>query len=69
MKGIKVQDIRANDVPSLEKMLDEEREALYRARRDLVFRRITDHAQLKVRRKNIARILTLIQEKKMGGEA
>ena len=49
-------------------MLSQERAALYKARRDLVFRQMTDTASLKVRRHNIARIMTLIGEKK-GGQA
>ena len=44
----------------------QERAALYKARRDLVFRQLTDMASLKVRRHNIARLLTLIEEKKRG---
>ncbi len=36
------------------------------ARRDLVFRQITDTSTIKVRRHNIARILTVIDEKKRG---
>ena len=50
-------------------MLEQERAALYKARRDLVFRQTTDVASLKQRRHNIARILTVINEKKRGGEA
>lgn len=66
MKELKAKELRDKDVPELEKMLDEERAALYKARRDLVFRRITDTSTLKARRHNIARILTLISEKKGG---
>jgi ribosomal protein L29 len=67
MKATKAADLRDKSVPDLEKLLDEEREALYQARRGLVFRQVTDVNSLKVRRKNIARILTLISEKKAGG--
>ena len=69
MKDLKAQDIRDKSVPELETMLAQERASLYKARRDLVFRQMTDTASLKVRRKNIARILTIIGEKKRGGEA
>ena len=48
-------------------MLKVERAALYKARRDLVFRQMTDTTSLKVRRHNIARIHTAITEKKGGG--
>lgn len=68
MKAIKPADIRDKSVPDLEEMVRQERAALYKARRDLVFRQLTDVASLKVRRNNIARILTLIGEKKRGGD-
>jgi large subunit ribosomal protein L29 len=68
MKGVKPTDLRSKSVPELEALVLEERAALYRARRDLVFRRITDTASLKVQRHNIARILTIINEKKRGSE-
>ncbi len=68
MKAVKPADLRAKSVPELEALATEERAALYRARRDLVFRRITDTASLKVRRHNIARIETVISEKKRGSE-
>ncbi|MCU0315123.1 MAG: 50S ribosomal protein L29 [Fimbriimonadaceae bacterium] len=69
MKSLKPNDLREKSVPELEQLLAEERAGLYKARRDLVFRQITDVASLKVRRHNIARLLTLIQEKKRGGDA
>lgn len=68
MKAIKPETLREKTVPELEQMLEAERAALYKARRDLVFRQSTDVAGLKQRRHNIARILTLIGEKKRGEE-
>jgi ribosomal protein L29 len=68
MKSLKPKELRDKSVPELETMLSQERAALYKARRDLVFRQMTDTASLKVRRHNIARIMTLIGEKK-GGQA
>ncbi|MCC6686365.1 MAG: 50S ribosomal protein L29 [Fimbriimonadaceae bacterium] len=67
MKEIKASDLRDKSVPELETMLEQERASLYKARRDLVFRQITDTASLAARRHNIARILTVITEKKSGG--
>lgn len=55
-------------VPELEEMLRIERAAHYKARRDLVFRQISDTTGLKVRRHNMARILGMITEKKRGSE-
>lgn len=69
MKDMKASELREKSVPDLEEMLNKERADLYKARRDLVFRQITDTAGLKVRRHNIARILTVIEEKKKGSQA
>ncbi len=66
MKEMKTADLRDKNVPELEALVREIQADLYRARRDLVFRRITDTASLKVRRHNIARLQTLITEKKRG---
>ncbi|MEX2244656.1 MAG: 50S ribosomal protein L29 [Fimbriimonadaceae bacterium] len=69
MKAIKAATLRDKSVPELEQMLEQERASLYKARRDLVFRQTTDVSGLKVRRHNIARILTVIHQKKSGGDA
>lgn len=66
MKELKATDLRSKTVPELEEMLRIERASLYKARRDLVFRQITDTASVKARRHNIARIMTVIAEKKRG---
>lgn len=66
MKDLKTTDLRDKSVPELETLVNEERAELYRARRDLVFRKMTDTASLKVRRHNIARMMTIIAEKKRG---
>lgn len=68
MKAIKTSDLKDKSVPELEELIRQERAALYKARRDLVFRQSTDTTGLKTRRHNIARLLTLITEKK-GGQA
>ena len=66
MKDTKTSDLREKSVPELEQLVLDERANLYKARRDLVFRRITDTASVKIRRHNIARMMTLIAEKKRG---
>jgi len=66
MKDTKTSDLREKSVPELEQLVRDERANLYKARRDLVFRRITDTASVKVRRHNIARMMTLIAEKQRG---
>lgn len=68
MKEVKPNELRDKSVPELEELVNQERAALYKARRDLVFRQMTDTASLKIRRHNIARMLTIIAEKK-GGNA
>ena len=68
MKAVKPGSLREKSVPELQQMLEQERASLYKARRDLVFRQTTDVSSLKQRRHNIARILTVINEKKRGGQ-
>ncbi|HEY3781737.1 MAG TPA: 50S ribosomal protein L29 [Fimbriimonadaceae bacterium] len=68
MKDLKRSELVDKTVPELEDMLLQERAALYKARRDLVFRQIKDTTGLKVRRHNMARILTMITEKRRGSE-
>jgi ribosomal protein L29 len=69
MKALKANDLRSKSVPELEELVKTERAALFQARRDLVFRQSTDNASLKTRRHNIARLLTLINEKKSGDKS
>ena len=69
MKALKANDLRSKSVPELEELVKAERVALFQARRDLVFRQTTDSASLKTRRHNIARVLTLINEKKSGDKS
>jgi large subunit ribosomal protein L29 len=64
VKSTKVSELTAKSVEELEEMVRQERAALYKARRDLVFRQMTDTQSLKVRRHNIARMLTLATQKK-----
>lgn len=64
MKDFKAKELKDKSVPELEEMLAKERADLYHARRDLVFRRITDTTSLKVRRHNIARLMTVITASK-----
>lgn len=68
MKDTKTAELRKLTVPELEEAVRKERAGLYAARRDLVFRKMTDTSSLKVRRHNIARMLTIITEKKRGAE-
>jgi large subunit ribosomal protein L29 len=66
MKSLKAKELRDKSVAELEALVNEEQAALYKARRDIVFRQLTDTASVKVRRHNIARILTVISEKQRG---
>ncbi|MEZ0324466.1 MAG: 50S ribosomal protein L29 [Fimbriimonas sp.] len=63
MKAIKAKDLRDKTVEDLQKMVDQERALLFKSRRDLVFRQMTDTASVKQRRHNIARMLTVMGEK------
>ncbi|MFY9233420.1 MAG: 50S ribosomal protein L29 [Fimbriimonadaceae bacterium] len=64
MKDEKPAELRKKSVTELEEMLQQERVALYVGRRDLVFRRTSDTTGMRTRRHNIARILTLMTQKK-----
>ncbi|MDH4388915.1 MAG: 50S ribosomal protein L29 [Fimbriimonas sp.] len=66
MKSLKAKELRDKSVADLQAMVTEEQAALYKARRDIVFRQLTDTASVKVRRHNVARILTVIGEKQRG---
>ncbi|HEY0867956.1 MAG TPA: 50S ribosomal protein L29 [Fimbriimonas sp.] len=66
MKDLKSKELTEKSIPELEAMVTDLRAELYRARRDLVFRKVTDTTGLKVRRHNIARLMTAINEKKRG---
>jgi large subunit ribosomal protein L29 len=68
MKDLKAKDLRDKSVPELEQMVLQLRAELFKARRDLVFRQNTDTSGIKTRRHNMARVLTVIGEKKRGGE-
>ncbi len=63
MKAIKAKELRDKTVEDLQKMVDQERALLFKSRRDLVFRQMTDTSSLKQRRHNIARMLTVMGEK------
>lgn len=64
MKQTKPADLTSKSVEELETLLASERAGLFQTRRDLVFRKIQDTASIKVRRHNIARILTVMNNKK-----
>lgn len=63
MKQLKATELKNKSVAELQDLLKQEQAALYKARRDLVFRQITDVSTLKARRHNIARILTIMTQK------
>jgi len=69
MKHLKASELKSKTVAELEDMVRQERADLFKARRDLVFRQLTDTASLKIRRHNIARVLTVIAEKQKEGKA
>lgn len=64
MKTTPIEDLRKLTIEQLEALVLEERAALYKTRRDFVFRQTTDTAGVKTRRHQIARIMTIITEKK-----
>jgi ribosomal protein L29 len=64
MKNNKPAELHGKSVEDLEAMLLAERAGLFQTRRDLVFRKVQDTAALKIRRHNIARIMTVLNTKK-----
>jgi large subunit ribosomal protein L29 len=66
MKALKTKDLKDKTVEELKDLALVERALLYKMRHDLVFRQITDTRSLAQRRHNIARILTVMNEKKRG---
>lgn len=66
MKGIKAVELRTKTVDELKVLIEQERAALFVARRDLVFRKIKDTTGMNTHRRNIARMLGVIGEKQRG---
>ena len=64
MKNYKPAELSGKSIEDLEAMLLAERAGLFQTRRDLVFRKVQDSASVKIRRHNIARIMTLLNNKK-----
>jgi large subunit ribosomal protein L29 len=67
MKALKCADLLGKSIVELQGLVAEERAALYKTRRDFVFRQTTDTAGKKTRRHNIARIMTVITQKQKEG--
>lgn len=63
MKSTKASDLRGKTVEELHTLIADEKAAMYKTRRDMVFRQTSDTSGLKTRRHNIARILTVLGEK------
>ncbi len=62
MKNTKASDLRGKTAEELQTLIADEKAAMYKTRRDMVFRQSTDTAGLRTRRHNIARILTILAE-------
>jgi large subunit ribosomal protein L29 len=69
MKHLKAKELRSKSITELEDLVRQERADLFKARRDLALRQLSDTASLKIRRHNIARALTVIAEKQKEGKA
>lgn len=64
MKALKARDLREKTIRELEEVVEKERAALYDLRRRLALRETQDTSSVKTTRHNIARILTVLSEKK-----
>ncbi len=58
----KIKELREKNIEELKKLLDEKREAVRKLRFDISAKQIKDTKGLKNTKKDIARILTLINE-------
>ncbi len=64
MKAMKSQELRDKKVEDLEAMLQKEEVNLFELRRKAGFRELKDTTSVKVQRHNIARIKTILTEKR-----
>lgn len=64
MKSLKMKELEGKSIAEIEEMVQAEKAAIFKTRRDLVFRQISDTSSLSVRRHNIARMLTKINQLK-----
>ncbi|GIW66422.1 MAG: 50S ribosomal protein L29 [Candidatus Parcubacteria bacterium] len=64
---MKVKDLRLKTLPELFKLLNEERKKLFDLKLQKSINKLKQTHLLKLTRKNIARILTIINEKKKNG--
>lgn len=71
---MKVSEIRALSVAEIQARLDDAREAYFKLRFQFATGQLTDHSRLKLARREIARIATILREAQLvaeseGGEA
>jgi ribosomal protein L29 len=61
---MKIKELKEKEIGELEKLLAEKREAVRKARFDVATKQVKNSREARNERKDIARILTLIKEKK-----
>jgi len=66
---MKVDEIRQKTVNEIEVEVESAREELMRMRFQISTGELTDHSQLSINRRKIARLLTILDEKKREGSA
>lgn len=65
MKPLKIQEIRSLSDDELKRKETSLREALFKVRMQLAIGKFTKMADIKVMKKNLARIMTVMHEKKL----
>ncbi len=65
---MKAKDLRKKSDNELEKMLEEKRKRLYQLRSDLVAGKVKNVREIRMVKKDIARILTILNERKQNKE-
>jgi large subunit ribosomal protein L29 len=68
MKALKAAELRNKSIEDLEDELEKEREALYNVRRQIIFGQLKDVMTVRTHRRNVARVLTILQQKRKEAE-
>ncbi|MEJ5252399.1 MAG: 50S ribosomal protein L29 [Armatimonadota bacterium] len=69
MKPLKPEELRKLSLPELHQRLQQERERLFQLRQNKAMRKLGDTASIRITRHNIARLLTIINEKQRAGQS
>ena len=63
---MKIEEIRAHSPEELEKQLEAARQELFNIRFRLATKQLVNHRQIRMTKKKIAQLMTIIREKELG---